>query len=215
MKNFFITISVFIFLLFTISAEAAIPSYLKQFQNIKQNEPSFSEILRIFYENEKLTYQEWSMWQKRLKKSAYFPKVYLGFDHQLKESQSLSVTDNISISGGNVTIGPDDNDLDFDNDLGQTFRVRLVWDLEQTVFNKNFFQLARGRYSLANMRFNLSEKIFKVYQARYGFLAEHLRLKTQSRNKSLLYYTKFLLLTDRLNELTNHLFEERLWKGYK
>ena len=195
------------------STFAGLSPEIKKINSIKQQEPSFEEILSVFLRKENLTEHELVQWQKKIKASAFLPKMYLGYDHQSKEAQSLSIGDNISISGGNITIGPEENNIDFDNNLGQTFRVRLMWDLDQIIFHRDLLSLQKQKQSLAHSRFALSEKLFQVYQSRYAALVEYLRYEKVSRHKAMVFYTRFLLLTDRLNEVTDRHFESMFWKG--
>lgn len=173
---------------------------------IMKSEPEFADIFKAYVEEHELGGEHLRGWEKKIRKAALMPTLYVGFDQSNKSSESLSITDNISISGGSVTVGPEDNDLDLDNDQGQVFRVRAVWQLDEIVFNGNLFTLARERRELATLKITTGERVFKLWEARYQHLDKYLR------SHSARDYISYKLLTDRINELTGRRFAARLWR---
>lgn len=181
------------------------------FSNVKKNEPDFFQILKAFYTEQGLHPRKIQSLRKRIRRAAYLPIFSLGYDHQLKEGESLSVNDNISVSGGRVTIGPEDNDISFDNDLGQTFRVRAVWQLGELVFNRYELNLARQEVDLIKLKQNSTKEIYQVYEKRYQALFEYFRHKGNAKGG--LFYNKYLLLTDLLDALTGGRFHDQFFRA--
>ena len=153
-----------------------------------------------------LNFKKFQDLEKRIRKAAYLPILSLGYDHQLKESESLSVNDNISISGGKVTIGPEDNDIDFDNDVGQTFRARAVWQLDGLLFNRYELSLAKQQIDLMKLKQGYAKELYHIYEKRYQALFEYFRHKGGAPSKAGVFYSKYLLLTDLLDALTGEKF---------
>ena len=202
-KTHLSSLLIYLFLFFTSSVNAASSV---SFQKIKSAEPSFKDIMSAHLRHEHLSDDEFNGWQKRIRQAPYLPKLYLGFDQQLKRSDSLSVNDNISITSGLVTEGPEDNNYDVNSDVGQVFRVRAVWDLDQLIFQHEQFSLASTRRQFAVERSREADAIYKIYEARYLCLAQYFTTRTAA------FYTKYLLLTDRLDEITNGVFTNRFWR---
>lgn len=176
------------------------------------NEPSFAQIMEAYLHAEGIENENLLDWEKKIKKSAYFPTLYLGYDRSFDSSQSLSNTDNISISDGTVTIGPEENDFDLDQDTGQTVRVRAVWRLSDMVFNNANFALARERRELAKLHSDLGEKLYQLYEERHLYLMKYRQSKVSAPQKSRVFYSKYLLLTQKLDALTGGKFTKSWWK---
>jgi len=90
--------------------------------------------------------------KKRVKAAPYFPALYVGYDHSLTEREGLKVSDNISLSGGDVTIGPEDNDYNYYGYLGRTVHARAVWKLDEIIFNRNHLLIESERRELLKLR---------------------------------------------------------------
>lgn len=183
----------FIFIIFLILPVCAQAESAK---NILAKQPRFSTVLKVASQTQGLSQARFKKWQKKIKASGWLPTLYTGYDHAFRESQGLSVNDNISISSGNVTIGPEDNDYDFDSNLGQTFRVRAVWKLDAVVFNRNLFQLEKDKKETYKLRQALSETLLKIYSKQQSLL------KTYLYTKSSKAYEQYSLLTEYLDFLT-------------
>lgn len=208
-----IILSIFWILVFIFPFESlASITHLRSFDPILSSEPEFYQILEVYFRREGLRGSDLSDYERRIKKAPYLPTLYLGYDHALKKTQGLSVNDNISISSGNITIGPEDNDYDYDENLGNTIRVRAVWRLDELIFNSNYLALSRERRGMVGLRSVLEKEIYKLYEARYQILFQYLENKNQSSKKADLFYAKYLLLTNQLDALTGKEFAKQWWK---
>lgn len=193
-------------------AQAAVPLPAQKFTQIKDSEPDFKDIMRVFTLHSNLGDAEFRDWEKKIKKAAYLPTLYVGYDHQLRQAESLSVTDNISVSSGIVTVGPEDNDYDLDNNQGQTIRMRAVWNLDEAIFNRYLFALENARANRFKTRGRVEQEIFKIYEERYLYLVQYLSAKRARPDRAEIFYARFLLLTDRLNQLTDNQFADHFWR---
>lgn len=198
--------------LFNTSAKASVPRHLLEFKEIKDGEPGFAQIVRMYFKNEGLSNDHFRKWEKRIKKAPLLPTLYVGLDHALKESQELSINDNISISSGAITVGPEDHDFDFGASRGTTLRLRAVWRLDELVFNRDHFILYREKRALARDRADLGEDLYKIYEQRYMALIQYLRLRRISAGKAAVFYARYRVLTDRLNAMTGGVFRKRWWR---
>lgn len=193
-------------------AHASVPRELKVLDNIKSHEPDLQQILAEYFRLEKLDGRDLASWQKKMKAAPYLPTLYLGYDHQIKKAESLSINDNISVSGGAITIGPEDNDYDLNNNSGTVMRVRAVWNLDEIILSAQTAALTNARRDATRLRSALSEDVAKIYEERYLYLAQYFAAKSAAPQKMNLYYAKFLVLTDRLNALTANRFAHQFWR---
>lgn len=179
---------------------------------IKAQEPSLKKLTDAACEGYGLDAKDTQSWSKKLKASALLPKFYVGFDHQIKNSESVAITDNISTASGVITIGPEDNNIDIDQDTGQVLRLRASWELSDLVFHSNQLALSKHRADLLKLRRALSDEIYDIYEKRYFALKQYLISRKSNANKAEMLYVKFDLLTDRLDELSNGKFHNDFWR---
>jgi len=203
------------FLLCVQDLEAKQPYMSRMVQKIVSKEPVFSDIVKAYLKREGLENDYLKSWQKRIKIAPMLPKLYAGYDHSFKESQGHSVTDNISVSSGTVTIGPEDNDYDFDSDLGRVIRVRAVWNLNELIFNRNYFSLSKERRDVAKTRYVLIQNLFTIYRDRHQYLVEYFKYRRSSKLRATESFEHYILLTERLNSLTGGVFENMWWDGQR
>lgn len=201
----FIVLLVVVILPFSVFAESA----QQRVGKIKKQEPSFATILETYFKQEHVTNEGLAKLQKRVRRAPLLPQLYVGIDVQLKEDQSLGIGDNITISGGEVTIGPDESSYDYSENLGTTFRVRAVWKLDELVFNRNELLVSKEKQELAKSRSTLTQDVHKVYDQRYLSLLSYFQNKGSAKGAQ--YYVKYLSLTEQLNALTGREFEGRWW----
>lgn len=171
-------------------------------------EPSLGKILDAVIRNEKLTSSELDTWERKIKLSAWLPTLYAGYDHQLKQAQSVSVADTVSVSGGIVTVGPEDTDIDYDNNSGQIFRIRAVWNLDKVVFNDDLFTLASQRRDTLALRLTLSDKVMKYYEARLNLKKQYHELGGSRNIKSRLIAAKYNQITEWLDHMSGYKYTD-------
>lgn len=181
------------------------------FQTIKAHEPTFSQIFNAYLKRQDFAKTDLDKWERKIKAAPFFPTLYVGYDHQLRESETLSVNDNISVSGGTVTIGPEDNDWDLANNQGQVFRVRAVWQLSDAVFNRDLFALSGERRALTKAKQDVESALYKIFEERHLYLVQYLTQPPLSQ-KAGIYYVKYWLLTERLDALTRGKFSKTWWR---
>ena len=81
--------------------------------------------------------EEMEGWKKKARWSAALPKLQAGFSRDLKDVVKLTTQDSVSITGGDVFVGPDENQFDQNFDQGTSFEVKAVWYLDEVVFNRD------------------------------------------------------------------------------
>lgn len=184
----------------------------KNFVQIQKQEPSLAEILKAFYQQQQLNGHSLKKLKKKARMAPLLPTLTVGYDHVLRQSQGLGVADNVSISSGAVTIGPQENDYDFDSYLGSTIRVRASWRLDELILSRYDLAFLKENRDLARLRTDLAQRISKVYHERYQFLLKYLVSRKSSRKKSEVFYGQYLIWTQKLDGLTGGQFRKTWWK---
>lgn len=172
-------------------------------------EPTFAAMLTVFYHKEDLNFSDLADLRQRIRRASALPAISVGYDHQMRNTESFSITDNISVSGGRVTIGPEDNDLDLWNNLGRTFRVRAMWRLDELVFNRGELDVLRLRRELIKLRQYYAQQLYKIYETRQLCRARFWQKPDGKRAR--MYRTQFNSLTDQLDALTGLQFHQQ-WR---
>lgn len=177
-----------------------------------KSEPSLDSLIQAVLLIENLDAEKLLNWEKRIHRAAWLPTLYVGYDQQIKQTQSVSVGDTISVSSGIVTVGPDDTDVDYDNNTGQVFRVRAVWNLDALIFNKELLSLANERRDQLSLKLTLGEKIAKMMEQRYQALKLYFKYQAAAPEKAAEQAIRFTLLTEWLDQLSSRKFSARLFR---
>lgn len=102
-------------------------------------------------------------WRQRSRWSSALPRLQVGFDRQLKDLVKLSTRDNVSVTGGEVFVGPDENDFDQDVQQGIGIEVKAVWSLDELIFSRDRLEVSRERRNWLEDRNRLLERVNEAY----------------------------------------------------
>lgn len=208
MRRIFSIISA-LFLLF-VSAEILAAVKGEVLSRLLQNEPTFTEIVRAALREEKLDLGRISEWRKRMKIAPFFPTLAVGYDRTLRETDVLSITDNISVTSSAVTVGPQGSDLDQTILQGDVLKFRAAWSLSDLLFHPSSLPSSRESREITESRFAVNDALFKTHSERRLLIREWNRYDRTSP-KALHLCDKISLLTEKLDSLTANLFADRWW----
>lgn len=181
-------------------------------QNILSAEPDFSEIIKTAAQIEKLDLKNIEHWERRARKAPWLPTLSFGYDRALRETDTISISDNVSVSSDNVTIGPSETDVDQSAVQGDVFRVRAVWSLDELVFSPKTLDVSGEVRELFKNRLQLSDYLFKIYSKRRELMAQYLLVQGASPAKAFLLNEQITVLTDQLDAWTDGRFQSRWWR---
>lgn len=184
----------------------------KEMKKILNNEPNFQEIMTEVFISEKLDLKKIEEWRKKIKKAAWLPSFYIGFDHSLRDGEAIAINDNISVTSSGITVGPRDNDYDQSLSQTDTVRVRASWKLDQLVYHPASLQISRESRSLSKARLATSEMVYNIYSQRRLLMMQYFLESEPSPKKSLIK-EKILQMGEKLNFLSRGVFSERWWSG--
>lgn len=180
---------------------------------IRVKEPSFSEITAAAFKIEKLDLNRVDEWKKKIKSAPWLPTLSFGYDRALRSTSAISITDNISVSSDNVTVGPQEGDLDQSVFQGDLFRVRAVWSLDEVIFHPSTLQISQEGREISKSRLQTADYLFKIYSKRRELLGEYYLAKNSKSEKSLIEREQIFALTEQLDSFTGGIFTARWWRG--
>lgn len=129
-------------------------------------EPSIQEVQEQTVHYLGFNHEEMDQWKSRSRWAAVLPRLQAGFDRELKDVVTLSTQDSVSISGGEITIGPDENDFDQNFNQGTSFDVKAVWFLNELIFNRDSLAASSERRDWIRERTRALEEVTEAYFAR-------------------------------------------------
>jgi hypothetical protein len=138
--------------------------------------PSVQEIQRRALHVAGLDVLTINRWQKNVRWKAAVPQLRFSIQRDLDEQLRISNKDNISITGGNVVIGPDEQDLVRDYDAGTRFQIAATWYLDELVFNRDEIIVSQERRRFHEEKYALLKEINRLYFERTAALY-HLQMK--------------------------------------
>ncbi len=139
---------------------------------VSAREPSMAEVHDEVIRSIGFNKEEMESWRKQSKWAAALPRLDVGMDRDLTDQLSLSAKDSVTVTGGNVFVGPAQNN--FDQNFHQGFRVGVhaIWQLDRLAFTRDALYISRERRSLVHERTRALEEVGKAYSIRRRLLQE-------------------------------------------
>jgi len=116
-------------------------------------------------------------WQKRARWAAAMPRLQVGVQRELRDVVSLNTKDNVSITGGDVFIGPNENAFNQYLNQGTSFEVKAVWSLNELVFSRDSLAVSAERRDWLRERGRVLQVVTEAYFARKRLQSE-IKIKT-------------------------------------
>lgn len=153
---------------------------------------------------------EFDQMESRVRWAAALPRLQFGFDRDLKDVATLRTSDNVSLSGGDVTVGPQESSITQDFNSGTSLDVRVVWYLDELVYNEDLLDVKRERLRWNREMRELTDDVSRQY----------LKYREVSRLKKGTPDLEMEYLVSRLDALTGGWFSRQLpqrgdRKGFK
>jgi hypothetical protein len=139
---------------------------------VEAREPSIREV-----QQETLRYLGYNQnqmdgWDKKTKIAAALPRIQVGFQRELHDVVSLTTKDNVSISDGDVFVGPSENNYDQNFNQATVFGVKAFWYLDQLIFNRDMLAASAERREWARERNRVLQQVTEAYFTRRRLIAE-------------------------------------------
>ncbi|MBI1908812.1 MAG: hypothetical protein HYS22_01395 [Deltaproteobacteria bacterium] len=170
------------------------------------NEPTVQEVQEAALRYTGSNPMELESLKKKARWSAAMPRLQFGYARELKDVISLSSKDSVQVSGGNVFIGPDENDLSKNFNSGTSVDVRAVWYLNELVFNKDLLDVGVEQRNWNRERSRIASEVAELYYARR-------RVQEETVNNVHGRWLKIAELTAQLDALTGGWFSQHLGRA--
>jgi len=179
---------------------------------IRAHEPSFSQIISAALRHQDFSDSRVHEWKRRLNKAAYLPVLSFGYDRALKDTDTVKISDNISVTSDAVNVGPQESDWNQSAVSGDVFRVRASWDFSKAVYSNDLISISREQRDLAKQELQLSDYLFKIVGKRHELLSEYVTSSAKSSIKMVKTRELILDLTDQLDAWTGGEFVRQWWR---
>lgn len=143
-------------------------------QFLQAREPELAEVQERAVQWMGLQREEIDQWRQRSRAAAFAPRLQAGFVRQLRDVVSLTTNDNVSVTGGDVFVGPTENSFDQDVHQATAFEVKVLWQLSDVVFSRDELAVSHERREWLRER----QKVFREVTESYFVWA---RLKSVFR----------------------------------
>lgn len=135
-------------------------------------EPSVDEVQQEAIRSIGFDRGEVEGWKGRSRWAAALPRLQVGFERELKDVVALTTRDNVSVTGGDVFIGPDENNFDQNFNQGTSFDVKAVWYLNELVFSRDSLAASGERRDWIRERTRALQEVTEAYFTRKRLLQE-------------------------------------------
>jgi hypothetical protein len=125
--------------------------------------PPIAEVHRHVILSAGLANQDIEKWKKRIPLRALLPQLRVSVQRDVDENFRITNSDKVSISGGNVTIGPDEQDFIHDFDAGTRFQVAAVWYLDRLLFSRDSIVVSQERRRRKEEELKLLDRVTQLY----------------------------------------------------
>lgn len=126
-------------------------------------EPSIQEVQQEALRFAGYDHVDVSRWQKRARWSAALPRLQVGFSRDARRTVSLDTKDSVSVSGGNILVGPAENNFDDDVRNSTGIDVRAVWYLNELVFNRDSLDVSAEQRRWNQDRLRLLDQVNRSF----------------------------------------------------
>jgi hypothetical protein len=111
-------------------------------------------------------------WDKKTRLAAALPRIQVGFQRDLKDTVSLTTKDSVSITGGDVFVGPSESNFDQNFNQGTVVGVKAYWYLDQLVFNRDMLAASAEKRAWVRERNNILQQVTNAYFTRLRLIRE-------------------------------------------
>ncbi len=171
-------------------------------------EPSFAAIIETVFTREHLNFDEMELWKQKMKKAPWLPTLSVGFTQALRETKQVTLSDNVSVSGNGVVVGPQDNNFNQVVNQGSQVQARVLWNLSNLVYPQETVSFLHGERDLSHDRAVMEEQIYKIFEERRKLWAQYFSGKVKGDDK-IVIKVRVEALTQRLDAVTQRQFHQK------
>ncbi len=178
-------------------------------KNLQSQEPTLQQVHAEAIHYLGMDMSDMDTWKSRARWSAALPRLQAGFQRDLKDLISLSSRDSVSVSGGDVTVGPTQSNFDQNFNQGTAIDVKAVWYLNELLFNRDTLAVSSEKRDWMRERNRILQEVSEAFFTRHRLLKE---LKSKSDPIELREKKKMVLdqVNGTLDALTGGWFSKEI-----
>ncbi|MBN1553089.1 helix-hairpin-helix domain-containing protein [bacterium] len=179
-----------------------------------QNEPSIQDVHKAALDYAQIHQETFINWRKNVKNRALFPDtVQMTVGHDTDDDTDYSKSKSISLSGGTVTIGPDDETWGHDTDDDWDYELRLKWNLQDYIFHPDMLRVTSETEDQVELRQDILNEVTKLYFDRRRLQVEILLEPGVDLQTKISRMIRLEELTAALDGLTGGYFSSQILKN--
>ncbi|MBN1355912.1 helix-hairpin-helix domain-containing protein [bacterium] len=193
-----------------VSTPAPVPS-VEEIMALYETEPTIHEVHRAVLEYASINQGTFQQWRRDVKRRALLPETFqVTVGHDTDDDTDYSRSKTISLTGGTVTIGPDDQTWGHDTDSDWDYELRLKWNFQDYLFHADMLRVSAETEDQVELRQDLLNEVTRLYFDRRRlqvemFLEPDVDIHTQMKR-----VLRLDELTAALDAVTNGFFSEKL-----
>ncbi len=175
------------------------------------NEPTILEVHRAALEYAQINQSRFIQWRRNVKTKALLPET---LQFKVKEStdndHDYTKDKTINISGGTVTLGPDDEKWVHGTDDDWDYELNLKWKPQDFLFNKEMLRVSSETHDQVSLRQNILNEVTKIYFDRRQLEIEQMLDQSSDIRVQVKRQLRLEELTAGLDALTGGYFSRAL-----
>jgi len=128
------------------------------------HEPTIREVHGAALKYAEIDPARFAQWRRDVKTNALIPEeVRFTVGHDTDDDTDYGRSKSISLTGGTVTLGPDDETWGHDTDDDWDYELRLKWKLRDFMFNKEILKVSAETEDQVELRQDILNEVTKLY----------------------------------------------------
>lgn len=107
--------------------------------------------------------QDIADWKKKIRWSAALPRLEIGYERRVVDAVAVDIDDSVSVTSSGVVVGPTASNWDKNYDRNNNVEVKLIWYLDELVFNRDSLSISSEARSLFSIRSQIISNLSALY----------------------------------------------------
>ncbi len=128
------------------------------------HEPDVQEVQKAAVKYAHIDPLMFKIWRDNAKKKALLPESFqVSVGHDTDDDTDYARSKSISLSGGTVTVGPDDEVWGHDTDSDWDYELKMKWNLQDYMFNTDMLRVSAETEDQVELRQDILNDVTKLY----------------------------------------------------
>jgi len=174
-------------------------------------EPSITDVQNAAMRYAQINPAQFVMWRENAKSKALAPdKLEMKVVYDTDDDTDYARSRSISLTGGTVTVGPDDETWGHDTDSDWKYEIKMRWNPQDYMFNSDMLKVAAETEDQVELRQDILQEITTLYFDRRRLQVEIVMEPNVSVRQDLTRKIRMDELTAVIDGLTGGYFSQQL-----